>query len=527
MVVRVTSKLPYAIAAVGAVLVVVLSFGVFFSQTTITNDLSTYLLPAVARENNLGLVYVDYLDIKPPLIFGLFVPWVAIFGSSLPSMWVLYAVLLLSLFAAFFIALRQELQPWLAVTVFTFGAIAVVSFSMLEEFFFVTEVVGSAIALWALVVARWRGSHLGWLYGAALLLGAAGQVKDVFLFAPAALLPIAWVHRSRIRAMGTLVAGVISAFALTTLLLTWWGDGVLRAYWEVLQLKRGRFPLPTPTDLLDHATEHVYQLWQWLPWISVFVIVCAITIASRVIRGRRGQKSSWPSAHLSVGEWMLIFYFAAMYLGFLWQGSALLKYFALALVFPAYLFLAVLLRHFWPPFNEYKPATRVLVGILLLVGIAPSFQAISWAGGRATSLISPAIVDFIPRAESEDDLALYDQIRELAGPETCLHVAYGFSATTYYLYTKIPPCTRFTLPPLVTQTPALWQPQAEDLAARPPGILVVDPLLAAGEDAVFPYSEVAARCYQQSPNQPIVYLPRGNATATRECILKTVQLSKS
>jgi hypothetical protein len=48
--------------------------------------------------------------------------------------------------------------------------------------------------------------------------------------------------------MGTLVAGVISAFALTTLLLTWWGDGVLRAYWEVLQLKRGRFPLPTPTD---------------------------------------------------------------------------------------------------------------------------------------------------------------------------------------------------------------------------------------------------------------------------------------
>ena len=140
--VRVTSKLPYVIAAVGAVLVVVLSFGVFFSQTTITNDLSTYLLPAVARENNLGLVYVDYLGIKPPLIFGLFVPWVAIFGSSLPSMWVLYAVLLLSLFAAFFIALRQELQPWLAVTVFTFGAIAVVSFSMLEEFFFVTEVVG-------------------------------------------------------------------------------------------------------------------------------------------------------------------------------------------------------------------------------------------------------------------------------------------------------------------------------------------------------------------------------------------------
>ena len=59
--VRVTSKLPYVIAAVGAVLVVVLSFGVFFSQTTITNDLSTYLLPAVARENNLGLVYVDYL----------------------------------------------------------------------------------------------------------------------------------------------------------------------------------------------------------------------------------------------------------------------------------------------------------------------------------------------------------------------------------------------------------------------------------------------------------------------------------
>ena len=77
---QVSRTIPYLLLGGGAALVVALSFLVFLQQTTITADLSTYLLPAVGREEGLGLLYADFLDIKPPLIFTVFVPWIALMG---------------------------------------------------------------------------------------------------------------------------------------------------------------------------------------------------------------------------------------------------------------------------------------------------------------------------------------------------------------------------------------------------------------------------------------------------------------
>ena len=515
--------LPILLAVIGALIVIALSFQIYFEQVTVGADLSTYLLPAVAREQGLGLVYKDFLDIKPPLTFGVFVPWIALFGSSLASMWAFYALLLALMFTAFFIALYQQLRPWLAVFVFGFCVINILFFTMLEEFFFVTEVVGSVLVLWGLVLARWRPTHLGTLLLASLLLGAAGQVKDVFVFAPLALLPIVWAASRRLRAFGALAAGVASAYVLTGLLLIWWGPGALQAYWEIIQLKRERFPLPTPTELADLAVGHFSQLQLWFPWFLLVAAVLGLVLVVNFLMNRNDSsnfhnENSSAFTRLSSGEWMLVFFFGAMYLGFLWQGAPLLKYFAVAMVFPIYLLVAVLISQVLK-WNTGKSKVAVVgVTTALILGLSPAADAVLWAMGRTKTYTLPPFSTLIAQAESPGDLALYTEIQNSSNADDCLQVAYGWSATADYLYALRPACTRFTLPPLVAQTPALWDPLATELLAQPPGIIIFDPTLATSGTPVFPYAAVLARCYRQSDAQPILYFSLDDEGATRGCM---------
>jgi hypothetical protein len=521
--VHLVRALPYVVIVLGIFTVLTLSFDVYFRQTTIGSDLSTYLLPAVAREEGLGLLYVDLLDIKPPLIFALFVPWVAVIGGSLTSMWVLYAVVLLLMFVAFALALLQQLPPWVAAAVFAAALISIVYFSMLEEFFFTTEAAGSTMVLWALVMVRWRPQGLLWLFAASLLLGAAGQVKEVFLFVPLSLVPIAWAHRHRMKAIAVMLGGVVSAYVLTALVLIWWGDGVLTSYLEVLRLKQGRFPLPTGTEVLSLVSSHGSQLLQWLPLFPIVIALIIILLFWR--RDRKGSNSAngghgvrQRGVALSPSEWMLITYLIATYVGFLWQGSPLLKYFALTLVFPVYLVISVLIRHVMLRFEGGSRRGTVLLGVALLIGIAPSLGAVSWAAGATASAASRPIGDRIGTVESDQDLAIYERIREIMPPGGCLHVAYGWPATAHYLYAGVPPCTRFTLPPLVSQIPALWEPFVEGLLERPPSILVYEPDRASTDAEIVSFASVVSRCYQQDPVDSRIFIARGGSLETRRCM---------
>gem|GEM_PF-1190613 len=524
---RLNQLLPIFIAVVGTVIVIALSFQIYFQLVTIGADLSTYLVPAVAREQGFGLVYSNFFDIKPPLTFGVFVPWIALFGSSLASMWAFYALLLSLMLGAFFIALYQQLKPWLAVVVFGFCAINIVFFAMLEEFFFVTEVVGSTLVLSGIVLVRWRPTHLGALVVSSLFLGAAGQVKEVFIFAPLALLPIVWASSRRLRAFGALAVGVATAYLLTGLLLVWWGRGVLQAYWEVIQFKRERFPLPTPADLASLAVDHFSQLQLWFPWFLFTTVLFVLVVIVHSLLKRSGRfanpnEGTFTHARLSAGEWMLVFLFGAMYLGFLWQGASLTKYFAIAMVFPTYLLFAVLISHVMKGITGKSKIAVAAVTIVLILGIAPGTDAALWAIGRTKFYTVPPIGELAAQAESVDDLALYTEIKNLTNADDCLHVTAGWSATADYLYAQRPPCTRFTLPTLVAQTPALWETLATELLEQPPRIIIYDPEIAAREATPFPYAEVLARCYRQSETQPTLYFPLESDEATRECMQAVV-----
>ena len=52
----------------------------------VSEDLASYLAPAVAIVRGTGAPYVNYFDVKPPGLIFFFVPWIALFGWSMKSL---------------------------------------------------------------------------------------------------------------------------------------------------------------------------------------------------------------------------------------------------------------------------------------------------------------------------------------------------------------------------------------------------------------------------------------------------------
>lgn len=511
--------IPDVFAALGMVVVMTLTFSIFVQQPTVQADLSTFLYPAVARERGFGALYVDLVDIKPPLIFTLLAAWSAVLGASLPSMWLLYALLLGLLLSGFWVALRQQIQPWLALVLFASCAATVVRFGLLEQFFFITEVVCLALALWALILVRARGRGLVTLFAAAVMLGAAGQVKEVFILAPAALLPIAWAHERRWRAMGVVLAGVVTALAGTVAALAWWGSGSIAAYFEVLGFKRSRFPLPTATEVGALLGRYAGDLAQWLPLLGLFLVTVVALAAARFIHTRRANVTMTSASGWRVRpeEWMLVFFFLAVMAAYLWQGEELRGYWATAVVFPLFLLLAVLLSHALADAEWLGRPMRLLVATLLIVGVLPAVSSILWVLGRTAAVRPLDMVAAGREAESPEALARFQEIGKAAPEGACLHIAYEWSATQFYLYSGLPPCTRVILPPLASQTPALAEELRASLIARPPEVILMDLTHAYEESEVFPFPAVTAQCYQPVPGNETLFVRKFDDAAASAC----------
>ena len=168
------SLIPAVAASLIAIVTVLLAYTVFASTPLIQADLSTYVLPAQFRIDGLGSIYVDLFDIKPPLAYAMFVPWVAVFGVHLVQFWLLYALLMLITFAGFWYLIRRFLNPWYSLIVFSSCAGTLVGLGMLEELFFTTEIVCLALILSALtLIYRYRPSMYS-AFAAGFLITSAG-----------------------------------------------------------------------------------------------------------------------------------------------------------------------------------------------------------------------------------------------------------------------------------------------------------------------------------------------------------------
>lgn len=518
-------KIPTVLAVLAGLVTILLTYAIFSSVHLIQADLSTYLLPAQARELGFGSIYVDIFDIKPPLAYAIFVPWISAVGIHLAGFWLLYAVLLTCTLACFWILIRQFLAPWFAFFLFASCLGTIIGLGMLEELFFTTEVVCLALSLGGLLLAyRWRTS-LWAFFGAAAMLTAAGQVKEVFILAPIALLPllISGGGRRRGRVIGA-VLGVAFTVVLTVLVLIWWGGGAFAGYLEILRFKREKFPAPGLSEIIQDLGDYAVEISRWLPLLLIFLLALAALVILRrftnmLVNMKVGNRTEFTSAGLL---------FFALLLGSLWQGAPLVLHYALGLIFSLYLFLAALLGWALAVTREAKPRIRWIVVGLLLVGLIPSISSVSWVYGRVTTFEPGALLSSYEELESPSDLAVFRKVEELTSPSECIQAAYGWSATANYLYSERRSCTRFVVPPLALDA-AYRSAMQQDLIANPPSVIVADrkladqtalPLSAGTPEAViFPYEAVLEGCYEGVTGWPTLYVPLSkDPAATGACI---------
>jgi hypothetical protein len=509
--------------------VVALAYGVFADRPVMEADLSTYLLPGRSLLDGGGSLYVDYFDIKPPLTYALLVPWLAAVGPSLLGWWVLYAALLLMMFAAQWLLLRTVLGPWLALAAFASMSFVIVGESVLEELFFITEVMGLVLVLWGLLLAARRGPW--WLLAGAALVTAAGQVKEVFILAPIAVIPLALSSpRGRLRGLVWAAGGVVAGTALTVVVLIAWGDGVLAAYGEVLGLKRDRFAAPGVGGLLDRSVEYAAEVVAWLPLLVIFA---AAVLAAAIVWWRRGRQtgpggavSTWTPVHTS-----FVLLFAGIAAGFVWQGAPLIRHYAVAVIPPLFLLIGAVLGWAWPILTSVRQWWGRVLAATLIVGLIPAVGSILWAMGAVTGYSPARLVTAARALESDEALAGFRRVADATTTGDCIQVAYGWSASAYHWYSGRPPCARFFVPPL-DLSPDLRREYQQALITRPPDLIVYDPVLAVSttvpaeegtpDEVIFPFAAVVAACYEPIQGDPLLFRPRGTIDVASQCIADQV-----
>lgn len=526
---RIIRWIPPAAAAIGTLVVIALTYGVFADRPILEADLSTYLLPGRALLDGSGSLYVDYFDIKPPLTYAPLVPWLWLFGPGLLGWWVLYAVLLIAMFVTQWSLLRTVLDPCLALWIFTSMVIVMVGAAVLEELFFTTEVMGLVLILVGLRLSLIATPR--WIFVGAVLITMAGQVKEVFILAPLALLPLILADaQQRSRRLLAVLAGAVTAVLIVMATLIAWGTGVFSAYLEVLQLKGDRFPPPTAGEVVAGLGEYVREVSSWLPFLTLFLgSAVAITIA----RGRTAKAVSASRLHANATQVSFAVLFLAIAVGFIWQGAPLIRHYAVAVIPPLFLVLAAALAWLWPQARSLPRVWPVIAGAALLIGTAPAVSYLLWAGGAITGYSPSRLITAAQNLESEADLTVFRQIEDATSEQDCIQVAYGWSASAYYWYTDREPCARFIVPPL-DLTGELRAEYQQTLIENPPALIVVDQALAAettvndsegtADDLIFPFQEIAEQCYQPVEGSDILVVPLSpDPAATSRCIAGQVE----
>lgn len=523
------SRIPAVAAAIGTVIVIALAYGVFADRPILEADLSTYLLPGRGLLDGSGALYVDYFDIKPPFTYAPLVPWLWLVGPGLLGWWVLYAALLAVMFVAQWLLLRTVLNPWLSLWLFASMALVMVGAAVLEELFFITEVMGLVLILVGLRIALRATPR--WLFVGALFITMAGQVKEVFILAPLALVPLIFGDlRQRWRNLAAVLAGGATAALIVILTLIAWGAGVFAAYLEVLQLKSSRFPPPTAGELFQSIGEYAGEILAWLPLLFLFAVT-AVVIA--IVQRRNSAAGEDTDAPRSATLWAFALVFVAVALGFIWQGAPLIRHYAVAVIPPLFLLLAAVLAWVWPKARTLPGAWAVIAPAVLLIGTAPAVGYLLWAGGAITGYSPGRLIAAAQNLESREDLEAFDQIAQATSAQDCIQVAYGWSASAYYWYSEREPCARFIVPPL-DLSPELRTEYQEALIANPPPLLVVDTAFTAEttvdeaegtpDEVIFPFQQVAQQCYRPLDGSDILFIPTAeNPSATSDCIADQVR----
>ena len=484
---------------------------------TLLNDFVSYVLPASSFSSGLGAPYSDYWDVKPPLLLAHLVPWIALFGTTLRGFYVLYVFwLVLALFCAWRI-LRLLAPGWVAVAAFASATVVMPATGSLDMFF-PSELPGLALVLLGLVLAIEFPGRAWALFAAAFVMTAAGQFKDVYMFAPLVLLAVVWSATSRAKAALLAVAGALAVAVLTIAYLL--STGSLGAYREVLAWKRKDYPVPNLVDFLESIVQLISANGSGLVLgLGGSLVLAVLWVGQRRLTHASSEERSPSVATLVLLLWLLL---AA---GFAWQAKPVYAHYVISLQLPTILaVVAVFALVTQASRPDGRPAT-LAVSLLALACLIPRPSLVGGYLDQARSASLGRMIDVLQGLERPQDLAPFRRPGQLTPPGRCLQVAYGWYAGAYHLYGKRPSCSRYFLSNLVS-TPKQQDELRSQVVAGGPAVVVYRPQDAdldvqIYEKTTFPWARVLTDCYTE--RYPGTFVARQAArAAVSACIDKAI-----
>lgn len=493
------------------------------TTTTLMHDFVSYVVPASSFSSGLGEPYADFWDVKPPLLIGHLTPWIEVFGASLRGFYVLYALwLALALFCAWRI-LRSFAPGWLAATAFASATIVMAATGSLAMFF-PSELPGLALVLLGLMlVIEFPGS--GWaLVTAAFATTAAGQFKDVYVFAPLVLVPVVWAAPNRVGATLRVVGGAAAAAIVTVSYLV--STGSFGAYREVLAWKRQQYPMPDPAELLSSMVDLVAVNGSGL----ILGLGGALVIAF-LWQARRpaGADTPTPSPDASRRQpsvpalvlvlWLLL---AA---GFAWQRMPTAAHYVISLQLPTVFAIVAVFQIAARTTGTTGGRPALVLAALTVACLIPAPGLFGDYLSEARSASPPWMINAVRKLEQPQDVSPYRLPGELTPPGRCMQVAYGWTAGAYHHYGGRPSCSRYFLSRLIT-TPGQRAALRSQVIAGGPAVVVYIPAIAdlnvaEYDKSTLPWSKVLAGCYVKRSSG--VYSARGKTRdEVSACIARIV-----
>lgn len=489
-------------------------------------DLASYLAPAVAIVHGYGVPYVNYFDVKPPGLIFFFLPWISIFGSSLPSLVALDVLLLVGDLALLYYLLRQ-VSPRLQADLIL-GLTLAVAFGLqiFSGMFLMSETIGSFFFLLATCLAvRLRAYPLAF-FAVGALCAFCAQIKEVWLFSVVALAIPALLSTSRVRAVAFLVAGWATMTALIFGGVLWLGS--MGGYEDVLRYKAEIFPMPSPISFIGRLARFAYQESAdlFLVWPALPVVVAAAVVLRAKAAGVRAAAREL--ALYKNGLALCVFLlWAALLVGYTWQNEEGVGHNLILIFVPFMLLLAVALAYVLEAIPKSIPRFRssrwptVLLVMVVIVSVAPSVAVAK--GGRDSLRVLSRSDQWSTLTTLEGPAAMSKSqfIAAHLSVGGCAQTAYGWDAGNTYIYTHSNPCSRYFLSDLLSD-PEVDREFRADMVARPPDVIVYDTSLMdfdpkVFEQKVFPYAAVLKACYTAS-DVPTVYLRQFGPAQQSQCI---------
>ncbi len=515
--------------AIGSVLFVYLTLvlSLVGRGGVVGTDLSSYLAPAVAIVHGYGVPYVNYFDVKPPGLIFFFVPWIAIFGSSLPGLVVLDVLLLLGDLALLYSLLRQVSQPLLADLIFALTLASSFGLQLFSGMFLLSETIGSFFFLLATCLAVRLRAHPLAFFAVGALCAFCAQVKEVWLFSVVALAVPALLGTNRVRAVGCLVAGWATMTALIfggVLAL-----GAMGGYEDVLRYKAEVFPIPSPVVFIGRLvrfardeSSDLFLVWPALP----LVVAAAFLLRAKAAGVRTAVREL---ALYKDGLALCVFLvWGALLVGYAWQDKPGVGHNLILIALPFTLLVAVALTYVTevipksvPRFRSSRPMSGLLV-LVMIFSVVPSVSVVKGGNDSLRALSSSDEWSTLTTLESPAAMSKFQFIAAHIPVGGCAQTAYGWDAGNTYMYTHSNPCSRYFLSDLLTD-PEVDREFRSDLVAHPPDVIVYDTSLMdfdprVFEQEVFPYTAVLQACYAAS-DVPTVYLSRYGPAQQSQCIV--------